>query len=266
MGNLGTNLATGLATNVATNLAGGAQLPETLGALLHYDPHVTANVDIGTGVSDYRPVVGSQTLDVLSNATGSKQPTYNTPSPTLASGRNTMTFDASALQSLFNTSMTSVSVLDSENPWTMCANVVYVDVTLGGAIASVWQQASNLNYVTYYNYAGVNAGRLAGRYRSTAAFFENLNVATDRFVNATPAWAIIDFDGDNSVSVQKKGGARRTTTGANTVTGVALDSLSLGGYVSQGHFDGEIGDYALFDRKLDATDRAAMITWLDGRL
>lgn len=255
---------TDLAIDLAHDLAGVADIPEKLGALLHYDPHVEANVDIGTGASDYRPVVGSQTLDVLSQPTPSNQPTYGV-SPTFASGRRTLQFSRAASQSLFNESMASLAVFNGVSPWTMCLTCTFDDVTKGGSFATIYPSGETTTYISPYN-AAATPGQYAVRYRSTLDGLTTKTVAApDAAVDGVPLWVIIDFDGVDTVGIQTAAsGVRLTAGGGGDTNPTGLDSLSIGdGFLNVP--GGELGDLAIFT-ELDAAGRAAMIAWMEARL
>ncbi len=252
---------TDLAIDLAHDLAGVADIPEKLGALLHYDPHVEANVDIGTGVSDFRPVVGSQELDVLSQPTPSEQPTYNAPG-SFASGRNTITIDRAAAQKLENTAMASLAALDSPAEWTVCLVAKTNGAPAGfESLVGITDTSSSLNNIITYVPSGL---RPSLRYRDTAALVSA--VSSLPAVGASEVfWVIADYDGADTITIQTSTSTRLSVSGASVVATAVFDSLRYGGS-SLGGSNMEQGDLALWARKLGTADRAATIAWLDGRL
>lgn len=240
----------------------GQQAPARLGALLHYDPGLPANVDIGAGgISDFRPALGSPTLDVLSQPTPAMQPTYNTPG-TFASGRNTISMNRAAAQVLKNTAMASLGVLDSPSPWTICCVGRVNGVPVGyQTLAAVGDTSSALMNILTYTQAGL---RPTTRYRDLVGIKESVS-PIPALPLGTIFWTIGDYDGVDTMTMQNSTGGMATTLGAAAIAAAVFDSLTYGGGPF-GNSDMEQGDLVLFSRKLNVADRAEMVAFLAGRL
>jgi hypothetical protein len=240
-------------------------LPHELEAMIWLDPGDTDYVTLNGGdVSELKPKIGAGM--VVSQPTASQQPLYNTPSPTFASGRNSMTFDRSANQELTNLlSSPLIASLNGVSPWTLCVVASYVDVSLGGTAFAIYDVDEGLAYISPYE---PTTGRVQARYSSA---LDGLTFAQNHpaelVQNGVPCWMMMRFDGVDTIGIETSySTGEDTATGAGDTSPVGLDALSIGRLPALGGHEGEVGDFVAFDRNLNATDRAAMITWLESRL
>lgn len=236
-------------------------VPFNLGAAIHFDPgDITRITTNGTDVESFDASISGL---VVSQSTISQQPTYNTSSG-FASGRNSISFDRSSSQHLFGDNDSAVlASFNGAAPWTVAMNVIYTTSGANQTAGTFTHNTSTLHNISFFLQGGND--RHAHRYRSTTGFAQSTPVDVIQF--ETPIWTIFDFDGVNTLTAQNLGGSRTTGVGAS---GPAADSvfnqLYLGGFSGLGHMGGEIGDFVAFNRKLDDTDRTALLDWLAPRL
>ena len=238
--------------------------PHALEATIWLDPGDSSFVDLATTsslITALHPKIGAGMI--LSQSADVKRPTYNLTGSSFASGRSSITISGS--QHLFGAgNLPLLSSFDGSNAYTIAINTTYTHIGVNHNVLTFTHNTSVFHNISLFAQAGND--RHNNRYRSPT-YYASVSPAKTIIVGEQ-IWNIMDFDGVNTLTNQTKGGGRGSTTAgvADVASEAEFNQLFFGAFFGLAASYAEIGDFVAFNRKLDDTERATLIEWLETRL
>lgn len=226
--------------------AGGAvPVPIALGAYLWWDPSVNYTLDGSSNVSNFLDRI--QGFDA-SQGTGTRRPAYNAASANMG-GNPSMTYDSLALQALSTGTVTGLTNLPDLE--------VFITRYVAAAPAST-QQIINADGGTSDFWLRVNTNPDDNIFsRDNASNVVGVSTGTAGAVGSHWVDAMVDA---TTLDVESSGAGAGSAAASGGVFN--LDRFTMG----SAQFDGELGDFIVFGRKLSAAERASMQAFLAGRI
>lgn len=247
--------ATSCARSCALSASPGDEVPLDLG----FKAWWTAEEGYYTTATGVDTLTDKISGYVLNQATGSQQPTYNATGG-FASGRPSFTF-ASASTQLLSGAAGLASQLDHNQPFTAA---ISLRVVSGGANKGVFDWTSASNQLAGLWFTSTIQNR--HRYRDAATLLQASGTTAGS--TATDSWAVISYDGNDTIYVESSWEAEDSQTGASAVDFDAT-SVTLGSTASIGAGDFECLDFLIAPRFLGVSgtrDRVALQSFLERRM
>ena len=205
-----------------------------------------SGVTIGTGASDWLDRTGNY---LVSQATGSQQPTLNASDPNF-NGKASLSFSAAALQYLFSAAAFGFV---SGNPPVSVFCAIRRETSSTDGIASCGDNATNANYY----YTAINSGG-THLFRRRAGTTGDVNSLTALALNAVGIFGQV-CDASGNVQMYTDGVA--DGSGVVTENPTGEDAFAIGALLrvtDVSHLDGRIAELLYFDYALPAVAVTAL--------